>query len=191
MGAPLSADDAGQIEKSSWVAFGAGKGAHTLYLLADANCPYCKDLWRILVPRLSSGSVEVRLIPVGKVAPTSMGKAVAVALSADPQKAWDMAMTSDLPPMNLIPLGGEADIDPTVKRISEEQNLTLTQKGALHSLLAAEAQILVNHELMNRLKIVSTPILFWRDTSGTMRRFDGEPSLNDLGLIISASQPAT
>lgn len=192
-GDPVNIADATLVEKTNYLPFGQ-RGAKVLYLIADANCPYCHELWGELWPMVEAGKLQLRVIIIGKVAPSSMGKAVAVALSGDPQKAWRNAIDGSLPPVDLIPMSGSGDVNTTLDHLVKEaaqagKPLTMPQKGNLKTLLSAESTILVNHEAMDKLHLVNTPVLFWRDATGVMRRFVTKPSADVLSQIIGAAQP--
>ena len=100
-GANLSADERAkarlayldQIGEQNMVVYGLPQPRHTLTVLTDIDCQYCRALTED-TPALNAAGVEVRYLPFPRagVASTSWDKAVAVWCAKDRKAAYEQAM---------------------------------------------------------------------------------------------------
>lgn len=161
---PLSAASWNLLQKSSWIAEGVASPRHVIYLLVDPNCPYCHDLWLQLEPRLKDG-IQVRVILLGIISPTSSGKAAAILQSRNPARAWRenesrwRAAGGDMDSGGIAPA---AAITPQ-----------------------AQAELEKNQDLITQLPFAGTPALFYRDPSGRSYQIDGVPSAARLDAALA------
>ncbi len=77
-----------RLERATWVMQGARRPEHLIYVITDANCPYCHDLWLSLQPFYARG-LQVRYVMVGVISPDSPGKAAAIIEARNPSLALD------------------------------------------------------------------------------------------------------
>ena len=74
-------------EATRW--FSVGRGApRILYMYADSQCEHCKKAWTALMPYVSSGQIELRVIPVAVFGQESLRQAAMVLDYGDPAAAW-------------------------------------------------------------------------------------------------------
>lgn len=148
-----------QLEKSSYVAEGPVSGAKsTIYVFADANCPFCHSAWLSLQPYEKAG-LQVRWILVATLGPTSMPKAIEVVAAADKVAAFRTMEANHGKPWTPSAQSSEA------------------------AQPAAAAAIRRNGELMQRFGIAGTPGLIWKDKQGKVQLRSGAPRLSDLPAI--------
>ncbi|WP_252107311.1 MULTISPECIES: thiol:disulfide interchange protein DsbG [unclassified Halomonas] len=84
---PLEAQTWQRLEQSHWIQDGDVDAPRTLYMFTDANCTYCKRLWRQTRPWVEAGQVQIRHIMVGILAPTSPALAATILAADDPSAA--------------------------------------------------------------------------------------------------------
>lgn len=84
--------DPAALANSSTVRSVAGTGRRLLYVFADAECGFCKQLEKTLA---TLPDTTVVTIPVALLSPASAAKASAVLCHADPAGAWRRVMTGD------------------------------------------------------------------------------------------------
>ena len=68
--------------------FVLGHGGPVVHVFADPRCPYCRTHLQALSPAIHDGMVRVHVIPVGILGSRSAVKAVAIAGSEHPERAW-------------------------------------------------------------------------------------------------------
>jgi len=74
------------LAHSRWIADGREDAPRKVYVFMDANCKYCTKFWSDARPWVNSGKVQLRLIMVAIIAPSSAGKAATILLDPDPAK---------------------------------------------------------------------------------------------------------
>lgn len=149
------------LQHAHWVAEGATRPRHILYVFVDANCPYCHALWRALQPYQRAG-LQVRNILVGVISASSPSKAAAVFDARDPAIAWrrNEEHWGSLP-------DGAGGIEP-ITRVSA------TDRTALADNLA----------LMHGFGIPGTPGLVYIDARHQIHVIAGVPGKIDLAGIV-------
>jgi len=67
-------------ELEKYVAFTAGKGPKTVYLITDPDCPFCKKLEKTLSELIAEGKITVKVIlmPLERLHPKAKEKCVAL-----------------------------------------------------------------------------------------------------------------
>ncbi|WP_447553406.1 thiol:disulfide interchange protein DsbG [Vreelandella sp. EE22] len=85
--APLEAQTWQSLEQSHWIQDGDSNATRTVYMFTDANCSYCKRLWRATRPWVEAGEVQIRHIMVGILAPNSPALAATLLAADDPTAA--------------------------------------------------------------------------------------------------------
>ncbi|MFG6668599.1 thiol:disulfide interchange protein DsbG [Halomonas sp. HNIBRBA4712] len=84
---PLEAQTWQSLEQSHWIQDGDENAPRTIYMFTDANCTYCKRLWRQTRPWVDAGQVHIRHIMVGILAPSSPALAATILAADDPTAA--------------------------------------------------------------------------------------------------------
>lgn len=158
--APLAAD----LERAPWIADGRDDAPRKVYVFIDANCKYCTKFWTDTRPWVDSGKVQLRVLLVDVISPTSAGKAATILADADPARrlaayerahAFGVARSlaggprhsfddPGLPPMATIPP-------------------------------AIAAQLATNDRLMQALGLTGTPGVAWRGLDGRLVARAGPP----------------
>lgn len=156
-----------RLQRASWVRQGAEHPEHLIYVIMDANCPYCHDLWLSLQPHYRRG-LEVRYLLVGIIASDSPGKAAAILESRDPSRALDRneRQWARLPD----DLGGGI---PPRKRPRPE---TLSA-------------IRANEQLMHDLGAPGTPALIYRSADHVVHLVQSSADPAKLQSILSSAAP--
>lgn len=156
-----------RLGQATWVADGASHPRHLFYVIADANCPYCNELWQKLRSLYGQG-LQVRFVMVGILADSSPGKAAAILEARDPAAALDR----DEAGYGKLPddLGG--GIPPLAKPKA--------------STLAALKR---NERLMYDLGAQGTPVLVYRDQKGDMQVIQSVPSQAALPWLVQDAAP--
>ncbi len=161
--APLAA-----LEHARWVAEGSAHPKHVLYVFMDANCPYCRTLWRDLAP-LYGERLQVRELLVGVISASSPAKAAAILESPDPAAAL---------------------------RLNEERwNHGPVRGGGIAPLAHPSAQVLNdirrNEQLMVTFGIQGTPGVVFANAQGRLYVIPGLPRRRELAPIVQlAASPA-
>lgn len=156
-----------RLQRAAWVMQGARRPAHLIYVIADANCPYCHDLWLSLRP-LDTQGLQVRYVMVGILASDSAGKAAAIIEARNPSLALDQNETqwARLPD----DLGGGI---PPLQR----------PKPATVAALSA------NERLMHDLGVQGTPALIYRSADHVMHVIRSASDPAKLRSIVGAAAP--
>lgn len=148
-----------ELEKAPYVAEGPVRNPRSLlYVIYDANCPYCHLAWKMLQPYEKAG-LQVRWVPVAFLSPTSMPKAIEALAAPDPTAAFRRIMErfgQNYDP----PAGFDARAKPEIA-----------------------AKIQKNLELMQHLGMSGTPGLVWKDKNGRIATKGGLPRLSELPAI--------
>ncbi len=84
---PLEAQTWQSLVQSHWIQDGDREAPRTVYMFTDANCRYCKQLWRQTRPWVEAGEVQLRHIMVGILAPNSPALAATLLAADDPPAA--------------------------------------------------------------------------------------------------------
>ena len=144
-----------KLGKAAYVTEGAKQPQHLFYVITDANCPYCNELWRELQLFYGQG-LEVRYVMVGILSDSSPGKAAAILEAKDPSAALDQdeaqygKLTDDLG-------GGIAP-------------LATLKPNTLAALKSDE-------KLMRDLGVQGTPALIYIDSHGMLQTIQSVPIL--------------
>lgn len=152
-----------KLGKATYVTEGAKQPQHLFYVITDANCPYCNELWRELQLFYGQG-LQVRYVMVGILSDSSPGKAAAILEAKDPSAALDQdeaqygKLTDDLGG-GIVPLA-----NPKPKTLA-----------ALKS----------NEKLMRDLGVQGTPALIYVDSHGMLQTIQSVPTLASLGTLVS------
>src|SRR5699024_7228847 len=74
----------GELEDSTWIRDGSQDAPRTVYMLMDANCPYCHQFWETARPWVDAGRVQMRHVMVAILTPESLPKAASILAADDP-----------------------------------------------------------------------------------------------------------
>ena len=156
-----------RLQRTTWVMQGAHRPEHLVYVITDANCPYCHDLWLSLQPLYSWG-LQVRYVMVGIISSDSPGKAAAIIEARDPSVALDRneRQWARLPD----DLGGGI---PPLQRPKP----------------ATAAALKANEQLMHDLGVQGTPALIYRSGDHVMHVIRSAADPAKLKSIVSAAAP--
>ncbi|HEY3783865.1 MAG TPA: thiol:disulfide interchange protein DsbG [Steroidobacteraceae bacterium] len=154
-----------RLQRAAWVAQGSPHPQHMLYMITDANCPFCHDLWQSLQPYYGR-HLQVRYVMVGILTRDSPGKAAAILEAPKPSAALDRneKRWARLPE----DLGGGMPAAHTPRPET----------------LAA---IAANETLMHDLGIRGTPALIYRDAAHALHVVQSTPDPARLKLIVDAA----
>jgi thiol:disulfide interchange protein DsbG len=146
---------------------GAPRPAHLIYVITDADCPYCHELWLSLQPFYASG-LQVRYVMVGVISRDSPGKAAAILEAPSPSLALEQneknwARLPDDPGGGIAPL-------------RRPKSVTL---AALSS----------NEELMHDLGVQGTPALIYRSADQAMHVVQSASEPGKVRSIVAAAAP--
>lgn len=149
---PNAAQVLAGIRKTTWFTVGNPKAPKILWAGMDPNCIFCHLTFEHLLPYIQKGEVQLRIMPVGFLKPSSLPKAVTILQSKDPAKAWGY---------------DEAHF-----------NVEMEEGGIVPgNNLSAEdrAEVQANWAWMNRDGYYGTPLLVWKNTDGKAVVEDGMP----------------
>lgn len=135
------------LESSSWFAEGNPQAKRIVYVFEDTRCPFCHQLWQKSQPYLKKGKLQVRTILVGVIAPESLPEAANILDSKDPAAAWN----------------------------KNEAHFGKNPPPANNASAASIAKVRANTALMQRLGIMGTPGVAWKDTQGRIHVSQGMP----------------
>jgi thiol:disulfide interchange protein DsbG len=156
-----------RLERAAWVMQGAKPGAHLIYVITDADCPYCHDLWLSLQPLYASG-LQVRYVMVGIVSRDSPGKAAAILEAPNPSVALDQNEK------NWARLAD--DLGGGMPALRKPKSTTL---AALSS----------NAKLMSDLGIEGTPALIYRSADHAVHVVQSAADPAKLRSIVAVAAP--
>ena len=154
-----------ELGQSKWVREGAARPKHLVYVITDANCPYCHELWSELRPFYRQG-LAVRYVMVGILTDTSPGKAAAILEASDPTMALHRAETR----WNTLPDDTGGGIAPLT-----------------HPAPAVLAELKGNEALMRGLGVQGTPALLYRDTAGKLHLMQSVPDAGSLAALVKSA----
>ena len=164
---PVAAGDAPalvqRLQGAHWIAVGARKPAHILYMFLDPRCPYCNALWQ-QIAAAKRADLQVRYLLVAVIADDSRDQAAAI-LEA-PRPAAALAEHE-----NRFDQGG------------------LAAHAPRHA--ATGETIAANEQLMSDLHIRGTPGEAWVDANGGLSIFTGMPDAVQFARMIGATAPAS
>ncbi|XKG79795.1 thiol:disulfide interchange protein DsbG [Vreelandella aquamarina] len=126
---PLEAETWQLLEESHWVQDGDPNAPRVIYTFTDANCPYCRQMWQQTRPWVEAGSVQLRHIMVGILAPNSPALAATILGADDPSAALHRHSEGD----ELTPSAQPRDIEEQVydnNQLFEELGLYATPTSA-------------------------------------------------------------
>lgn len=140
------------IQKTTWFTVGNPQAPKVLWAAMDPNCIFCHETFERLLPFIQKGAVQLRIMPVGFLKPSSLPKAVTILESHDPARAW---------------------------RYDERHFQVTQEEGGIRPLsrLSPEvsAEVRANWSWMNRDGYYGTPLLVWLNRSGKPQVQDGMP----------------
>ncbi len=146
-----------ELAKSAWIAEGATKPRHIVYIFTDTECPYCHKLWQASRAYLRSGTLQVRNIIVAVIKPISLGRGAALLTANDPVATFERHETafghSSLKPLAKVDAGLRATIE-------------------------------ANKALMDRFGAYGTPVIVYRDASHRLQMFQGIPDQSTMQKIF-------
>ena len=156
-----------KLQHAGWVAQGAPRPEHLIYVIADANCSFCHDLWLSLQPLYRHG-LQVRYVLVGIIADDSPGKAAAIMEARDPAAALDRnerqwARLAD-------------DLGGGIPPLKAPRPATL---AAIHA----------NEELMHSLGVPGTPAIIYRSADHAVHVVQSVSDPGKLAALVSAATP--
>jgi thiol:disulfide interchange protein DsbG len=156
-----------RLGHAAWVMQGSKRPAHLIYVVTDADCPYCHELWVSLQPFYASG-LQVRYVMVGIVSGDSPGKAAAILEAADPSLALDQNEKNwaRLPD----------DLGGGTPALRQPKSTTL---AALRS----------NEVLMSDLGLAGTPGLIYRSADHALHVVQSASDPAKLRSIVAAAAP--
>lgn len=156
-----------RLQRAHWVRQGAEHPEHLIYVITDANCPYCHDLWLSLQPHYRRG-LEVRYLLVGIIASDSPGKAAAILESRDPSRALDQneRQWARLP----------GDLGGGIPPLKSPRPETL-------------AALRANEQLMRDLGAPGTPALVYRSADHVVHLAESIADPAKLASILSSAAP--
>lgn len=162
---PAAGDAWQRLQRAAWVSQGAKHPRHLVYVITDANCPFCHDLWLALQP-LYAHQLQVRYVMVGILASDSPGKAAAILEAPDPSLALDRneKRWARLPD----DLGG---------------GIPPVRKPGPATLAALES----NERLMHDLGVQGTPALIYRDADHLMHVIHSALGPGKLKSVVAAA----
>jgi len=153
------------IQKTTWFTVGRPTAPKVLWAGMDPNCIFCHETFERLWPYIRKGLVQLRIMPVGFLKPSSLPKAVTILLSKHPARSW----------------------------IYDEQhfNVALEEGGIVprkHLPRDVVAEVRANWAWMNRDGYYGTPLLVWLNRSGKPQVQDGMPlSIQTLLASVQSS----
>lgn len=156
-----------RLGQAAWVEEGARHPQHLFYVVTDANCPYCNELWQKLQPFYGQG-LQVRYVMVGILADSSPGKAAAILEARDPAAMLD----KDEAGYGKLP----DDLGGGIRPLAKPKPRTIS---ALRS----------NEHLMYDLGAQGTPVLIYRDSTGKMHVIQSVPPTAALPEIVRDAAP--
>jgi thiol:disulfide interchange protein DsbG len=155
------------LERAAAVTQGAPRPEHLLYVITDADCPYCHDLWLELQPFYVRG-LQVRYVMVGVISPESVGKAAAILEARSPSLA----------------------LDENEKRWAQRPDDLGGGIAPLRKPRAATTQALrLNEQLMRELGVPGTPALIFRDAGHALHVVRSAPAPAQLKSVVAAAAP--
>ncbi len=119
--------------------------APLLFMMVDPNCPHCKSTWRELRESVTSGKLQIKLVPIGYLRPDSPKISAQLLRAADPLSAWDKYAEGDA-----SELAGEPD--PTFLQAIRNNQL-----------------------MSEKWHISGTPYLVYRAKGGSIKIVQGKP----------------
>lgn len=156
-----------RLQTAAWVAEGARRSEHTVYVITDANCPFCHDLWASLRPFYKKG-LQVRFVMVGILAASSTGKAAAILEARNPAAALDR---------NEEDWGQRPDdLGGGIPPVAKPKYKTF-------------AELKANEQLMHDLGALGTPVLIYLDSSKKVHVVQSVPDPATLNKIIQVATP--
>lgn len=148
-------------QEASWIAQGSGK--QIVYVIFDANCPYCHVFYKESQSHLKDA--QFRWIPVGLLADTSAGKAAAMLSASNPEAA--LRKNEDGFELKHDGMGGIEEL----KKIPADIQLDL---GENLDLLAETGPELV-------------PKIIYQDANGKAHVITGALSSDELDMILKGT----
>lgn len=156
-----------RLQHAAWVMQGTRRPEHLIYVITDANCPYCHDLWLSVQPLYANG-LQVRYVMVGIISRDSSGKAAAIIEARNPSLALDQneKQWARLPD----------DLGGGILPLQSPKPATI-------------AALRANEQLMRDLGARGTPALIYRSADHVMHVIGGTSDLAKLKSIVGAAAP--
>lgn len=158
-GPTLGAAQWNQLAKSSWFVAGNPHAKRVVYAFMDTRCPFCHRMWVASQPLLKQGHVQLRVIVVAVIAPSSLPEGAEVLDASDPLTAW--------------------------KRNEQDFGHNANPAPAAGSALS-RAKIQANTQLFTQLGFPGTPTVVYKDASGKIQAIPGDPPPPLLKTILGA-----
>jgi thiol:disulfide interchange protein DsbG len=156
-----------RLQRAAWVEQGDPHGQHLIYVIADADCSFCHDLWLSLQPHYQRG-LKVRFVMVGVISEGSPGKAAAILQAPKPSVALDQNEKgwAKLPD----------DLGGGIKPLTSPAPNTL-------------AAIKANGRLMHDLGVQGTPAIVYRSADQKVHVMQSALSEEKLSSILATASP--
>jgi thiol:disulfide interchange protein DsbG len=150
-------------KNTAWVLDGKADAKHVTYAVADPNCSYCNKLYEVTRPYVKSGDLAIRWIWVGFLRDTSPGLAQAILAAKDPAQA--MAQDEG----KFDPKSGKSGLAPLTNPSKEVAD-----------------KFKKNMDFIGKYQFPGTPVLIFRDQSGTPQASFGLPVDDQLANTINS-----
>ncbi len=137
-----------QLQQSAWFAVGNPDAKRVVYAFMDTECPYCHKLWQASQPWIAGGKVDLRIITVAVISPSSLPRGAAILGSGDPAAAWRE----------------------NEKHFGKDQAAPQGDPSP-----EAVAKIRANNALMSELGFYGTPGVVYKDAQGRIHTLHGLP----------------
>lgn len=156
-----------RLQRAAWVEQGDPHAQHLIYVVTDANCPFCHDLWFSLQPYYKRG-LKVRFVMVGVISEDSSGKAAAILQAPNPSVALDQNEKGWAKLPN--------DLGGGIKPLANPAPGTL-------------AAIKANERLMHDLGVQGTPALVYRGDDQAIHVLQSALSPGKLASVVATARP--
>ncbi|HCI47795.1 MAG TPA: thiol:disulfide interchange protein DsbG [Rhodospirillaceae bacterium] len=133
------------VDRTNWFRLGV-EDAPVVYMVHDPNCPWCERAMQYLAPQIAQGQIQLRVIPVGLLADTSLAKAAAIISAPNPGEA-------------LQRYEGRAKSPPPAQTVSQDAILLIRQ----------------NEQFTRDYELEGTPHFVFRGFDGIPRIIRGMP----------------
>ncbi|MEO0393486.1 MAG: thiol:disulfide interchange protein DsbG [Pseudomonadota bacterium] len=133
------------VDRTNWFRLGV-PDAPIVYMVHDPNCPWCERAMQHLAPLVGQGQLQMRIIPVGMLAETSLHKSAAIISSPNPGEAMQR-------------YEGRAAAPPPAQTVSQDSILLVRQ----------------NEQFTRDYELEGTPQFIFRGFDGIPRIIRGMP----------------
>lgn len=136
--------------QTAWVLDGSPNAKHVIYAVGDPNCIFCNKFYQTARPYVKSGDLAIRWIWVGFLKPTSQGMAMSILDAKD--AAAEMTKNEN----NFVESSEQGGITPL-------DNPSQAVKDKFNK----------NMKFMQDMQFQGTPVLIYRDKTGTAKTIFG------------------